>query len=386
MVFDRDMSTAAGALDLLTVQHTVTSLADRLLPPQIFEERSAPRRVLGVLYRAGKVIGLDLPQDHTLLVVGHEIFGHGSRLRELGAGAVRYRIDVPIPYGPGGGRTSFHGELTPTSGTLLAIDVSGIEAQNIMADAIADRAVARGRMHYREAWLYFESRIAGLTYMQTASERSSEGHDVAEFLRTVRDACAPPSCVPVTEKDLKRRAWLILGDPLLYSALQNVFSSYVVTGSAASSVPMIPVGHLRYIPALGFQLTPYGTEWTTRHLLAGGGRTFSLVIRIGDAGTHSSWGVGARAYDLMAWRRWPVSLTADLWRQPSLDAESLGGPLETGGAATITLTLPLPRVVRPAWLRGLQLTGGYKSAGFVPGERLAAGAILRGGVTIEPDF
>ena len=46
------------------------------------------------------------------------------------------------------------------------------------------RPVARGRVHYREAWLYFESRLAAVSYILSASPTSSKAHDVASFLDT----------------------------------------------------------------------------------------------------------------------------------------------------------------------------------------------------------
>jgi hypothetical protein len=385
VVFDRDMSPAAGALDLLSLQRALNSIEDRLLPPQPFQERTRGRRLLGMMYRAGKFVGLDVPQDHTLMVVGHEVFGHGSRLREIGEGTIRYKIELPIPYGPGGGETSFEGDLPPTPANFLAIAISGIEAQNVMADALADASLGRGRMHYREAWLYFESRLTGLTYILSASERSSEGHDVAAFLRTVREACTAPLCTPITERSLKRRARLILADPLLYSALYSVVGSYVISGSSTSVVPLIPLGaSLRYMPALGFQLAPYGTEWTMRHVLIGWGRTISISVRVGETGARSPWSIGVRAYDTLVHKNLRVSLSADVWRQPSLDAELISAPLESGGAAIATLVFPLSHVSRVNWLRGVYVAAGYKAAGFVSGERLTSGPILRAGVTIEP--
>jgi hypothetical protein len=292
---------------------------------------------------------------------------------------------VPIPYGPGGGETTFEGDLPPTPASFLAIASSGIEAQNVMADALADASLGRGRMHYREAWLYFESRFTGLTYILSASEESSEGHDVAAFLRIVREACTAPLCTPITEKSLKRRALLILADPLLYSALYNVVGSYVIGGSSTSAVPLIPLGaSFRYMPALGFQLAPYGTEWTMRHVLIGWGRTLSFSVRVGDTGASSPWGIGVRTYDTLVRKNLRVSLSADVWQQPSLDAELISAPLETGGAASATVVLPFNRVSRINWLRGVYVVAGYKAAGFISGERLTSGPILRAGVTIEP--
>jgi len=54
------------------------------------------------------------------MVVGHEVFGHGARLREIGAGDIRYRF-APIPYGGGGAVTEFEGDALVTRADVLGI-------------------------------------------------------------------------------------------------------------------------------------------------------------------------------------------------------------------------------------------------------------------------
>src|SRR5918993_154161 len=69
IVFDQYMTPTAGAQGLLAIQHVLAAAEDRWLPLKIGEERSRPALALGILYRSGKFIGLDIPQDHFLLVV-----------------------------------------------------------------------------------------------------------------------------------------------------------------------------------------------------------------------------------------------------------------------------------------------------------------------------
>jgi len=102
VVLDRDMTPAAGTTDLLTIERGAADLEDRWLAPSRFDESTKAKHVLGIAYRLGKWYGLDLPQDHFLMVLGHEVFGHGARLREINAHGISYGFDVPIPYGPGG--------------------------------------------------------------------------------------------------------------------------------------------------------------------------------------------------------------------------------------------------------------------------------------------
>lgn len=391
-VLDRYISATAGSTDLLTVQQEIAALEDRVLPLKLGDEQRWLPLLAGIAYRTAKFVGIDVPQDHMLLELGHEVFGHGARLRELGVGRINYSFDGPLPYGAGGAATSFSGEFPATPLASLAVEMAGIEAQNTTADAIAEAALARGRIHYREAWLYFESRYSAMTYMLSATVRSEEGHDVADFFRTFKDACGSPDCQRITLGDLRNGARLTLADPLLYFSLYGVASSYVAHGTATSPLPMIPLGHgIRYLPSVGFQMTPYGTEHLFRSMFASGksneGRgtglnVTSLTLRIGTSGVSTPWAVDVRAADVHLFRGIHVSAAADIWRQPPIFADQTSAPPKTGAAAVVTIVLPLERFTHQALLKAT-LAGGYKSAGFVPGEQLGSGVILRAGVTLS---
>lgn len=383
VVVDPYMMPASGAIDLLTAQQALTTVEDRWLPPRRFDESTPVTRTLGIAYRFAKWFGLDLPQDHFLMVVGHEVFGHGARLREVGASGIRYHFDAPIPYGGGGASTEFDGEVRVARADVLAVDTAGIEAQNAIADAIGRRALAGGALPYREAWLYLESRLAGLGYIRSVSPHSEPGHDVASFLLDLNDGCDPPACQPLRGSTLKRRALLMLADPLLAASVYGWAASYLVRGDTALVVPTIPLPRdIRYLPAIRFEMTPYGTEWTMEHNFAVDGRLTSVSVRIGDASGTRAWGVGVVADAIVRRERVTAGVTADLWRQPALDAPPNPKELATGALAMGIAKLALGHRA-PVDRAGVYVQGGYKSAGFVRGERLHAGPILRVGITFS---
>jgi hypothetical protein len=250
-----------------------------------------------------------------------------------------------------------------------------------MADAIAERALARGRWHYREAWLYFENRDLAMTYMLHATEHAAEGHDIADFARTFKDACASPECSPLTLHDIKRGALLTLGDPMLYYAMYGFASSYIAQGKATSPLPMIPIGHgMRVLPSLGFQLTPYGSEHLLRSAFTSGAKLTTVTLRVGNTGASTPWGLDLHAWDVHVFRTLHARVAANVWRQPPILSDHTSAPLKTGAAASATVALPLRRWTHGDWLH-LSLTAGYKSEGFVPGEQLSGGAIFRAGLT-----
>ena len=321
VLFDEYMTPAAGAQGLLTIQHLLASAEDRWLPGKFGDETRRPVLALGILYRTAKFVALDMPQDHFLMVVAHEVFGHGARFRELGNGRIGYGFDAPIPYGSGDAFTSFRGEFPVSPLASLNISASGLEAQHSLADAITESAVSRGRLHYREAWLYFESRITGMTYILTASPHSAPGHDTADYLKAFEEACPRP-CVPSTRKYVQQRAWLALADPLVYYAGYGLAASYIGNGNMTAPIPMIPLGRdVRVLPSLGFALAPYGTEWilrtelNTRASLIGGPRrrVTRATVRVGNTGASTTWGVGVRAADVLRVRGLRLDAAVDVW-------------------------------------------------------------------------
>jgi hypothetical protein len=401
IVFDTYLSPTAGAHNLLTLQSLTASLEDRFLPRKIGEERRRATLALGILYRSAKFMALDMPQDHLLMVAAHEVFGHGARFRELGEGRIRYGFDSPIPYGSGDAFTRFSGQFPRTPLASLAVSASGIEAQHAVADAIADTAVMRGRLHYREAWLYFESRVTGMTYILSASPRSRPGHDVADFLDTFEKACTAP-CRPLSRRYVQRRALLAMADPLLYYAIYGFAGSYIGNGQTTGPLPMIPIGGgARVLPSLGFALTPHGSEWTARTLIHPGQRDegrahrvrgvgirpgvalTSVAVRVGSTGARTTWGINARASDVVRLFAWPVNVSVDVWRQPPVLGDQTSEPLKTGAAATATVVLPLPALLQTNWTRGIHIAAGYKREGYIPGEQLSGGGFLRVGLRLR---
>jgi hypothetical protein len=389
IVFDKYMTPAAGAETLVTIQHLLASAEDRWLPIKIGEERTKPALALGILYRGGKFMALDVPQDHLLMVFAHEIFGHGARFRELGEGRIGYGFDAPIPYGSGDAFTSFKGEFPVSPLAMLNVSASGIEAQHVLADAITSKAVERGRIHYREAWLYFESRITGMTYILTASPHSAEGHDVADYLERFPEACMQP-CEALSRRYMQRRALLALADPLLYYAVYGFAGSYIGGGNTTGPLPMIPVGRrMKVLPSLGFALAPYGSEWMLRTAFQSGRsatgeglRITRVMMRAGNTGASTTLAFGVTAADVARLKGLSVDAAFDLWRQPPLLADRTSEPLRTGAGGNATIVVPLPSRWRSEWVKGIHVTAGYKSEGFIPGEQLSGGMILRIGLTV----
>lgn len=144
------------------------------------------------------------------------------------------------------------------------------------------------------------------------------------------------------------------------------------------------------MPSLGYTLVPYGTEWTiragVRHARRAGRaerRITNVTLRFGDTGASSTWGIGVRAADVIHVRGLSFGLAVEAWRQPELLADRTSDAHHTGGSIVGSVVVPLPRALRSRWSEGILIAGGYKAQGFVPGEQLSGGGVLRAGITMS---
>jgi hypothetical protein len=159
----------------------------------------------------------------------------------------------------------------------------------------------------------------------------------------------------------------------------------MVDGRASSPLPMIPLPHdMHYLPAMRFEMTPYGTRWTTEHDIVRDGRVTSVSLGLGDTRQKRAWDFGVAAADVVRSARVNADVAAILWRQPPLDSGPNARIITTGGLAAATARISLRRAEAADERIAVFVQVGYKTDGFVRGERLHAGPILRAGVTFLP--
>ena len=115
-------------------------------------------------------------------------------------------------------------------------------------------------------------------------------------------------------------------------------------------MPLIPVGGgVRVMPSLGYALAPYGAEWSVRtsfhqeqRAQSRERRITNITLRVGNTGASSTWGVSARAADVLRVRGLRIGLAVDIWRQPELLAEQTSDPQHMGAGAVATVVVPDP--------------------------------------------
>lgn len=384
---DRDLTVGAGATSAATLGEVLARVGDAFVPHRLLPEEGAARRSTNVTYRLLKLAFVDAPQEQLLLVVNHELFGHGARVRERFDGPVGYRIGVPSPYGGGGGSTTFVFDRPPSPHELLSVHAAGMEASAVAADVLASRVMSRGRMTARDALRYLGFELDTLVYVLSTDEHEEPGHDVADFLAAYNDRAAGADASPLHIRSLRRGARASLANPLLAYAAWGL-GRYVATGALDSAVPMLTIGGVRYLPLVRYRLTPFGTEWSLVNELGGRVRPTQIEVRIGRAFDTRPWGMAIRHREVPARHAWTVDLGVSVWRQPAF-AESSADPFPPGARLGAHVRGRLERPLIPVWFNPGRATliveAGVKSAGFVPGEPLGGGLVTRVGVGLPLD-
>lgn len=384
---DRSLSVGAGATLSVAAGDLVALLESELVPHRLVEERGALRRTGNIAYRTAKLILFDRPQEQWLMVANHEVMGHGGRVREFYDGYLDFHLDAPWPYGDGGGATLFAPDRDVTVHELQAISVAGMEANAVGAALISKRAFADRRLAPREALRFLGFQLDAFEYIQdTGDDPEKAGHDVSDFLVRYNLTGAFSGAETLDAQTLRRESWITLANPMIASAVVTI-ARYLATGDDSGTVWTLPVAGLHLMPALQYRLTPFGTEWAVVTDVATRSRTAQIAFRSGRAPLTSPWGIGGT---VDGWRisGWRLEVGGELWRQPPLalgempdfGIDEVGSPLEWGGVVRGRVESPAIRLWSALKPATFIVDAGVKSGGFIPGEPLDGGLVLRAGL------
>jgi hypothetical protein len=385
VLFDPHISVGAGASIAVGAGDLVAQLEHIVVPDRVTAEQGVGHRSANIAYRTAKLLLFDRPQEHWLMVANHEVFGHGGRVRELFGGYLRFHLDVPPPYGEGGGVTYFAPDRDVTVHELQAVTVGGMEANTVGGAALSTRAFRERQLAPREALRYLEFELDAFDYMRhTPDEAAHEGHDVADFIRLYNVTAAAVGGETLTAHTVRGENWINLANPMVASAAFTI-GRYLATGAETTHVFTLPIGSWRVMPAMRYRLAPFGPEWEVTTDLGEAAHVGQASFRIGRAPLTSPWGL-MLAVDLTRVRGWRIGVSGDFWKQPplalgsspDLGIEAIGAELEWGVALR-------SRVESPAihWTRfpaTFVVEAGGKSSGFVKGEPLDGGLVLRAGL------
>jgi len=371
LLIDREMSPGAGATVTNGVARLLAHGEDQFVPLRLFRDEGRLRRGTNAAYRLLKLGLFDDPQENWFRVANHEVFGHGGRLRELFDGDISYQLPPPPPYGRGGGATFFEFSRTPTVEEVLSVTVGGMEANYVMARAIAQDAITEGRWNYRDAIRYYYSEYDTIHYIRSVEPLEEEGHDVGDFLRIYNNVATRAGEKTISARQLRRNVLVSFANPLIAYSYYSTFISYVWQGRTTAPVPMIHFGATRYLPMARFHLTSFGTEFVLDNAFVRNGRFVDVTLTWGQTVGSRTWSIGALATRLASVKQWTIGAEGMVWHRPDWGeqfAVTTSRTLATRGGQSLVFVAQ----------------GGYKTDGFAPGDRLHEGVFLRVGAAVTP--
>lgn len=329
----------------------------------------------------------EFPVGIFLLLVQHEVDGHGGRGREF---------DLSPSYGLGydiSAYTTIEREpRTNEQGSLLA--AGGTEADQVMARRILLDLLRPDGADGAKVPLAFMAKLDLTMYVsgvekpdgQDFLDQLEEGNDIAYWLvsRQSDRLGGDPADVwnnvyeedlndPLLERnydDARTTALWNLLDPSLVSSLIGYFRQHVIGGETRVRMPVLSAGDVGLMLGTRGALGPRDVSRFLDLHAAGRFGVATVYVRDLDSGIDRAYGFGAGLHGLRLGDRLELGVSADTWDTP--DARE-GGPEGTGWNATAELDALFGR-----W--GLSAKAGAKSEGFFPGLPIEDGPYVGLGV------
>jgi len=390
-MWDFNFSPYAGGEDLLFATRVLEKAETYMLSKSpIAYSKSAYAR----FWRLSELVTVWLPLNYFAMLIQHEVFGHGYRLRDLHsqdrAQVDGYSFEWPPPYGPGGAATYFSisPNFTTTEGS--AVSSGGVEGTAILAWITKLKWLESGRIDPRQSILYLLSQQDLTLYISTLKSKdisSLAGHDINSYIETLNYTY--PEHI-LSRGRLRSLSWINLADPFTFYSIWAWF--HYLSSGKESKIPMI--GSL-YLPSLRLGLTPFGPEVFFENFFSRSRIPLYVYVKGGKHSGNAYMGVGVFAPQLWSLYRWKFGLRGDLWRQPKLLLQQGRIPFEEidfnqKPNASAPLYSPSEQHEKRFGASGSLITAfkgserclyemelGYKSQGFLPGYSLFAYPTLR---------
>lgn len=302
----------------------------------------------------------------TMMVAQHEVFGHGWRAREFGVPVLGYEIR------PFSGSTELsavaYNQLLLTE--QAAISTGGMEANTILAKQLRNHWLPTASLDEREGLFYLLTATDQTHYVVKTARRNtfSSGNDVIAYINEVNNWYGSQV---LTRHNLKNKVLIDLLDPFLWFSLYGV-GNYLYDGTQCFQYPMIPIGDYQYLPGMRLALAPYGPEYQLINYIRGNDYILQATLRYGRTGKKDSMAVVLERSCLWVAGDLMFDGRLDIWGQPRVLVNySYQTNRQIGGAISLT------GHYRIAGCFEILGQAGYKTSGFMPGESLKRGAILR---------
>lgn len=385
--YDKTLSESVGAENIISIHKAIFDFENKYLPVKLIEENTKLKKLGGISYRLGKSF-INYNISYLGGLAQHEVFGHGSRYREYGQTASSYHLSLPFPLGKGNG---FAQSGSPVNGPHRLISnfessakiIGGMEGDIVLANTLRTKWFLNNSIANQEFMLYVIGRHNITAYiLSTDYKTAKSGNDVIAHLNEVNyiNGINNPFTSGYNLEVLKRQAALTLLDPLTYIAGFDYLFSYLIKGNENAKIPMIKFGSIRYMPSFRLGLSPFGSEFYSEHIALYNQKLIEFYYRQSDGILAKTYGGGLKLSHLINNKYLIINANIDLWDQPKMQ---LGGDklyyTQSGYGGGIGATAIINLLSRGNSV-GIMINAAYKTAGYLEGEKLEQGPVIRVGL------
>jgi hypothetical protein len=337
-----------------------------------------------------------LPLNYLAVVVEHEVFGHGYRIRDINRGRAKvegYQFNVPPPYGPGGAATSYAVSAKFTVTEESAVAMAGVESTAILSWLTKLKWLESGKIDPRQTALYLLGQYDLTLYigsLKALNDHEVDGHDIKAYVDSVNHNYTADR---LTGRALRSLSWMNLGDAFTYYSVYAWF--HYISSGKETSIPMIPVFGYGYLPGIRLGLTPFGPEYFVENFFVKKNQPIYFYAKGGRHAKNNYYGLGMYAPKIWMIGHWAFGLRFDGWWQPKLllqqgsqnfleiDLDEKPDPnnplysfsqqhaMRLGTAGSVLTSF------RITGRSGLEMELGYKTRGFLPGYSLWNSPVTR---------
>ncbi len=385
---DIDFSPYSGSENILTLHQSLQLGSDKIF--KIKKEK----KVLGILKRFSSMVLVWLPLSEFEIVVQHEVFGHGYRVRDIGSNIAKvkkYEIDVPFPYGDGGGTTIYNFNSDLTSFGETSISAAGVEATAVLANRLKMKWMSDLKLDPRKLFLYLEGQqdLTSYVYSMDDSIFASEGHDIESYLLWLNNTYYQDH---LSKSDIKKAVLINLCDPTTYLCIGSFF--YYIFCGKNMKIPTIHIKNLKILPNLRLGLAPYGLEYYLENFMSYNNGPIYSYFKVGKHESKTFWGLGLEYPNLFTYNLYKIGFRCDFYRQPKIyfkEGFFIHENIQVGYSEKdlkkmifgVCSSLILDKKFSKKSKGSLYIEGGYKTNGFVPGQSLRNSLIFRLGLGFD---
>ena len=391
IIFDKQQSQYFGSANLITLHHALYTFEDKYISDTLFTENNILKETAGFSYRMAKLLLLDAQADGFIALTQHEVFGHGARFRELGYKENCFNLNLYPPFGNASGFARYGtlkpGIKSPTTQEYLASNIGGVDGEMLLANNLTAQILLNDTLHYRQGLLNIIAQNNLLLYLWntrfTKKDKIKPGNDMVNFINQVNYFYPHSTRKSYNVINLSNQSLISLANPFQFYNVFSILYTYGIKGQKRlKKIPMIKLGNVRYLPALNYSLTPFGSQFHFINYVRYKKLLFCGDFNLGENTFNKFYGVSLKGYNIMDNKMLTLNFHLDVWNQPALELEKYTKPTaenKIGEAFKFDVML---RPLNQQNKLGIFVQTGYKTKGYLSGEVLEESFILRYGISL----